>query len=107
MITHQILRYIPADRLVHKQRFRSGSPEHRTFIFFNNLKYAKERFTPGDHVKVDGYPKRKSLGQVIDIIEDISDARWDGLKCKLVEVYMYDLNQTVLCHPSELKEASV
>lgn len=101
MLTHEIVRYsVPP---VKKQKFRAGSDEHRMFIFSRTLEETRgnKRYRPGRAFKVRG---KDEHGILMDIIDDIRFAEWEGLKVKFIELYFCKEQDTALYHPSDLKD---
>lgn len=104
MLTHTIQRYSPPPGRLMKQKFKAGSAEHRLFLFKKTLTDVQNDSTyePGNHVIVRGNKKR---GVIVNIVDDITDCKWDGLKVQFIEVYVYTDNDLYLYHPSDLKES--
>jgi hypothetical protein len=78
-----------------------GNEEHKRFI--HQRAFTKCKLIEGEHVSWRGH-----TGIIIDILgSDAWDAiEWNGLECKFVHVYFYDINgecvEQVL-HPSVLR----
>lgn len=103
MITHKITPYvIEAARTQQNtspqpEKFHGeyGSEEHRRFIHSRVLLINK--FVAGDHCTANG-----SLGVVCHVAEEYEDAEWNGFECRILEVYLYQDNDTEMFHPNKV-----
>jgi hypothetical protein len=102
LLTYEIVRYtknIPSK----KQKFVSGSEEHRQFILQRNVEAArgnklyqlgKSYYAPGTREK----------GTIISILTQLEYVEWEGLKVKFLELYFPEAMETRLYHPSDLRK---
>ena len=103
VITHQINVHQPPERKKYaKPKLVIGSDEHKAFIYGKTLGLTLEdkRYQPGEEWAVKGHTGE---GVVLDFA-DFFTSEWEGLKVKFIEMWMYGENQSILCHPSDLKE---
>lgn len=108
MITHSITPFVtravvPVSQIPRKDKptFKNGSPEHREYIHQGTVRYAKETWSEGDAV-MTRHRNSMARGCIINIHDEFEVAQWEGLKCKVVEVFWYNNQQMTLHHPSEL-----
>lgn len=100
MLTHEIVRYKPVKEK--KPKFSNGSGQHREFIFQRHLQASlkREDINYGEQFYIK---KFKEEGVVINIIDEIKQVEWDGLKPKFIELWFNKLGTSHLFHPNDLR----
>lgn len=85
-----------------------GSDGHKHVIFARTVELVKHnpKFVIGDYYKLKGM-KDANVGMLIHIIDDFHAVEWDGLKVKCLEIWVDDLQEILLVHPSELERCYV
>jgi hypothetical protein len=98
MLTITIERYKP--KAVAKPKVKPGSEAHKYFIYWKLVENMAncELFDHGNEYFVKNH---KGKGVIINWA-DFKEAEWDGLKCKPLELFMFEDNTCVMAHPGDL-----
>ena len=103
MIVQEIVRYQHKTKQGKdgKPHLITGSEEHRRYILERTIHSVilSGDFEIGYMYKVKG---RSPRAQLVAVIDDYKCVKWDGLKVKCMEVWLDDVGDTELFHPSEL-----
>lgn len=104
MITHNIQRY-HAPRLTKERKLAEKEDEQRRNIFdrawHKFFKNSSLQF--GEALRIKGTNK---IGHIIGTVDYVEEVEWEGYKPKFLEVFIPSTQETILCHPSDLKEIS-
>lgn len=86
----------------HKPKYLAGSENHKRHIFQSNLKWSDWKM--GDEVEVNNHHVKSAVGWIVDCLtpDQFESVEWDGLKPRFIEVYLNAIQDSVLCHPSDL-----